>query len=174
MRGTGDIASVLKVLVGYQLTVAHHAGNMRGFHFGKITRMERKVVGEYALHIQCPWRIESQGAIVTGFQDWYIFVGTQDVEGLPEPESWDPASGGSLQERQLRALLACPPDEGHPIINRTNTLFVTGVEEELHGGCRIALDRGTFIGFVPSSSRGEHWRFFRVGDQSPHLVVAGS
>ena len=61
---------------------------MRGFHFGKIVRKNGKNVGAYALHIQCPWRIESETAIVTGSQDWYVFAG--EAEGVREdPDSWD-------------------------------------------------------------------------------------
>lgn len=171
MTKPDEFAPSLDVLAGLQLSLAHHAGNMRGFHFGKIVRKNGKNVGAYALHIQCPWRIESETAIVTGSQDWYVFAG--EAEGVREdPDSWDPACGGSLQESRLRALFGCPIDQDRTITNRTDKLFVTGVEQEAHGGCRIVLDGRLCIVLFPCASEGEYWRLFRVGDVTRHLVVS--
>lgn len=168
-----NAAPLLNELVGLQLSVAHHAGNMRGFHFGKVVRDEEGIFAEYALHIQCPWRIEGETAILTGFHDWYTFVGEANLSGARwDPDSWDPATGGSLQEQRLRALFGCPVDGDRPILNRTNKLFVTSVQSEVHGGCRISLDSVLTIVLFPCSSEGECWRLFRPGDDwTRHLVV---
>jgi hypothetical protein len=44
---------------------------MKNFHFGDLRKRDKSFVGRYALHIQCPWRIERAGRIVTGSVDFY-------------------------------------------------------------------------------------------------------
>jgi len=161
MSGTPDI----RELVGLQFSVTHHAGNMRMFHFGKVTREgPRRARGECALHVQCPWRIESGNEMVTGFHDWWHFVGGA------QPVDWEPGTGGSLQELRLRELFACPLDEDRLIINKTASLVVTDVGTDAHGGCRIALDNHLFIVVLPCTAAGEYWRLFQPGGESPHLI----
>jgi hypothetical protein len=164
-----SIVSSLKALVGLQLSLMHHAGNMRGFHFGRIARSANGITGEFALHVQCPWRIESETAIVTGFHDWYVFAG--GPEGISDDPDWEPETGGSLQELRLRALFDCPIDESRTLINRTSALWVTGVAADVYGGCHIGLDNGLCIAVFPCASNGEHWRLFRVDDETSHFVV---
>jgi hypothetical protein len=65
-----QIFSALQPLKGLRLSIAHHAGNMRMFHFGAIRRRAKGIVGEYALHVSCPWRIETEDKILTGISDW--------------------------------------------------------------------------------------------------------
>jgi hypothetical protein len=63
------ILSHLQPLIGLQLTIARRGADMRGFHFGPIRVVEGGTVGDYALHVQCPWRIEGSQGIVTGRSD---------------------------------------------------------------------------------------------------------
>ena len=148
--------------------MANYAGNMRMFHFGEIVRSEKGVAGEYALHVQCPWRIERESAIVTGYQDWY----RKDADGnLFDPDD-DPAHGGSLQEQRLRGLFHCSAEQTRSVVNGTETWFVTDVAAEAQGGCRIVLDGRLAIVLFPCASDGEHWRLFRVHDDSfEHFIV---
>jgi hypothetical protein len=141
---------------------------MRGFHFGKVARDAQGVRGEYALHVDCPWRIESGNEIITGFHDWYNFAG--DVE----PDDWEPArDGGSLQELRLRELFASPLEIERAIVNRASRLVVTNIASDAYGGCRIILDNHLCIAVFPCASTREHWRLFRTNDESPHLVSEG-
>ena len=48
----------LAPMVGLPLSIARRAADMRVFHFGKVSEVSGGTVGEFALHIQCPWRIE--------------------------------------------------------------------------------------------------------------------
>jgi hypothetical protein len=101
----------IRDLIGLQLSSAAYAGNMRTFQFGQLLAG----LGEYALHISCPWRIETDAEIITGFHDWYQFVGDD------EPFDWEPARRGSVQELRLRELFQCPADGESRIANRTGT-----------------------------------------------------
>ena len=144
---------------------------MRTLQFGKLTHVGARRWGELALHIQCPWRIESDGKILTGFHDWYSFVG-DITANQAEPEDWDPARGGSLQELRLRELFECPADgPNRTLINNTDRLMVTHINTDAVGGCRVVLDDRLYLVIFPCSTSGEYWRLLRPGDDSPHLIV---
>jgi hypothetical protein len=55
-----EITAHLQPLVGLELSIARRAADMRVFHFGRIRKVEKGTVGDYALHIQCPWRLEDE------------------------------------------------------------------------------------------------------------------
>ena len=80
-------------LIGLKLSRMALAADMRTLQFGNTE--ERKggggVVGEYALHVQCPWRLEGKTGIITGSGDLYV-----PYEKSEEPEEsfvWE--KGGS-------------------------------------------------------------------------------
>ena len=73
----------LNLLVNKRLSKLGHAANMLWISFGqdiKVTdyRGKQKCVGEYALHIQCPWRI-------TRKQD--VLLSSRDMISLRENDS---------------------------------------------------------------------------------------
>jgi hypothetical protein len=64
-----EIRRSLTQLIGLKLAVARRAADMRVLHFGTIRpalksdlpsrkNKPRGSIGDFALHIQCPWRIE--------------------------------------------------------------------------------------------------------------------
>lgn len=64
----------LSQLIGLPLWDATRTLNMGMFQLGAYrTRInlkgEQDTVGEYALHIQCPWRVIGPGGIVVGSED---------------------------------------------------------------------------------------------------------
>jgi len=74
---------------------------MRGFHFGQIRKVEEGTVGEYALHVQCPWRVEGPEGIVAGRLD--LWQPAADSPGI-DWETWDYDENENLQDhRQLSA-----------------------------------------------------------------------
>jgi hypothetical protein len=163
MSQPGATTPSIRDLIGLQLSSAAYAGNMRTFQFGQLLAG----LGEYALHISCPWRIESSSEIVTGFHDWYQFVGDE------EPEVWDPARGGSLQELRLRELFQRPPGGESRIVNSAYRLSVTDAEVDTFGGLRLVFDDRLRLVAFPGSSVGEHWRLFRPNGPGSHLVMEG-
>jgi hypothetical protein len=165
-----EIESALKALVGARLSLAHYAGNMRIFHFGEVEATEAGLVGQYAIHIQCPWRIEHYGQTITGSRDWY--EPADGFESIADVDSWDPARGGSLQENRLRALFQSGDDDCRTLSNRTDHLVVLRVDADPFGGCQIGLSGGYQLSIFPCASRGEEWRLLQPGKSTAHLVVA--
>ena len=65
-----QVLTHLRLLVGLKLSVARRAADLRNFQFGPMRAVEGGTLGEWALHVQCPWRIEGpDGNIVTGRSD---------------------------------------------------------------------------------------------------------
>lgn len=156
----------LQVLIGLRLTIARHAGNVRLFHFGELSNSPDSC-GQYALHLECPWRIEQNDRILTGLYDWYIPATPDAVVD----DSWDPADGGSLQEAVLRNLMRDLSGQSRSIINRSEPLAVRDVMADDFGGFSLDLSSGVRLTVFPSGSRGEQWRFFQPEADTEHFVV---
>jgi hypothetical protein len=71
------IEQKLSPLIGLRLSATHRAASMRMFDFGELQTVRSKLrgkdrfrtVGQFALHVQCPWRIEGPDGLVTGLSD---------------------------------------------------------------------------------------------------------
>jgi hypothetical protein len=71
-----EIESALAVLVGKPLWSCGRAADMATFAFGerknaKTRKGDFRHVGEYALHLQCAWRITQGDKVVVGSMDVY-------------------------------------------------------------------------------------------------------
>jgi hypothetical protein len=51
---------------------------------------------------------------------------------------------------------------------------VESVEADACGGVTIHLSGGYRLRLFPDGSVGEDWRFFVLGDESAHFVIAGA
>ena len=124
----------------------------------------------WALHVDCPWRMDREGEIITGGLDW-----AERDDGKPEEEDWSPqAEGNSLQEAILRRILQDPErkDPRRAVIkNRTNGFVVESIETDQWGGCVICMSPGYRLVVFPDSGNREAWRFFKKGDLSSHFVI---
>lgn len=163
---TASYSAVLQNLVGLKITMATHAASLRGFIFGLPAGAPD--AKQWVLHIQCPWRIEAGNALLTGSNDWYE---PTDLSAETE-DDWDPAEGGSLQERRLRELFRDQDSSKRTISNNTASLVCTEFQVEPYGGVTIWLTGGYALRLFPAASRGEHWRIFQKGDTSTHVICA--
>jgi hypothetical protein len=161
------LSSDLGPLVGLKLNVAGHAADMRTFGFMTPVTVTELPAEEWALHIQCPWRMEIPGEIVTGSADWW-----RTEDGSDPPEDWDPATGGSLQALRLREIFEDTRPMKGPLRNRTERFIVTEVNVSTSGDLAIGLTDGLRICVFPSGCRGEFWRVFKRGSDS-HIVCEG-
>jgi hypothetical protein len=162
-----SIRAALQPLVGLKLSIANYAGNMRIFHFGEIVRRADQAVAQYAMHLQCPWRIEGESEVVTGLDDWYLPPsGYECVD-----ESWEPGKGNNLQQRRLRELFRCPDEEGS-LTNRSSDLVVIHADGSDFGDCRLILSGSYVLNVFPCSSDEEAWRLFQPGSIEEHFVVS--
>src|SRR5262245_34261091 len=99
-----EIESRLSPLIGKRLSIARRAADMRVLHFGDVRAVDEGTVGEFALHIQCPWRIDGPEGIVTGRTDLW----TLPSRDYP-PDDWSYDEGNLQDERVTRLLLSQDP-----------------------------------------------------------------
>ncbi len=149
-----------------RLWAAGRAADLAWFHFGqrrtvKDFRGNPKEVGEYALHLQCAWRIVRGEEVVVGSRDLYYPAGCTSPE-VPPGFQWDVQGANRLDER-LQQFLA------------TAELRVSDVKAGDAGSLKIFLGNDVCLEVFPDDSFDtEHWRFFRPYLDEPHFVVSGS
>ena len=140
------------------------ASDLTSFQFGPErevtgTTGKSKTVGEYALHIQCPWRITAGENIVVGHREVYYPVSGD------EPESdfdWGPMGSNRLDQSLDR------------IFKDERKLVVQAVEVGVGGYLRLYLSGDLSLEVFPDDSLAhEHWRLFRPYTSERHLVVTG-
>jgi len=158
-----QIEITLSVLIGQPLVSAVRAANMQMFGFGKwvnATHGEDRKVGEYALHLQCAWRIVKSNRILVAQRDMYYASG--DCNEEPEGWEWDKAGANRCDER-TKQLIAEHVD---------GPLVVESVEADYVGSLRLVFSKGVMLEVFPDDSLGEeHWRFFKSATEDKHFVV---
>ena|SRR5688572_28183492 len=162
----------LRPLVGQKLSVARRAADMRGFHFGRVNVEEGgdRSYGEFALHIQCPWRLEGLNGIVTGRTD--LWIPAEPSENI-DWDSWDYENNPNLQDRRIGELPGVYDPKTRSFINETEYLVVENVEADDFGGATLSLSGGYRLVIFPSGSAGEDWRLLKPHTGQRHLVVSG-
>ncbi len=164
-----EISRALRPLIGLKLSVARNAGNMKVLHFGDLRRTDRGLLGKYALHINCPWRMEHDGRIVTGSADFYIRADDN------EDEEWEPGTvTGHLQNQILAELFQGYDAETRSYTNQTDHFWVTDVSSDRVGGVQIRFTGNYQIMLFPCASRGEEWRLLEPGSEKAHFVIDAS
>lgn len=160
IAGFGLFADSLRVLIGLKLTTLGFAADMRTFGFGteriplraRPDRPER-LVAPFALHLQCPWRLQSPTAVVTGSGDWYERNGPEDYdEHEMKPEE-------RLQQALLRVLLRDDDTSTSVLTNQAEDLIVSNVKADPWGGFEINLTPDYVLAIFPSGTRREQWRY---------------
>ena len=161
-----QIEAALTGLIGKALWGAGRAGDVIWLHFGEqetvVTwRDTIKEVGEYALHLQCAWRITSTLGIHVGSQDIHYPAGKPLREEDFDVDLDQP--GANRCDEKLSSLFK---DQGE--------LLVDGISADSLGGFRLLLSNGVTLEAFPDNSReGEFWRLFQPSKGIRHFVVTG-
>ncbi len=170
---TGDkdeLRLALTPLIRQKLSVARRAADMRVLHFGTLRpapksdipllkNKPRGSIGDFVLHIQCPWRIETEDSILTGRSD--LWEPCERPDGFSYAD-WDYERDGNLQDQLL----------DHFFLNNDKPV-VESVSIQSNCAFTLAISGGYRLVVFPSGSIGEDWRLFRPGTEEPHLVVSG-
>ena len=165
-----QIASQLQPLVGLQLSIARRAADLRGFHFGPIKRVEKGTAGDYALHIQCAWRLEDQNGIVTGRTDlWEPVENTPDIDW----DKWDYDKDENLQDNRIGSILGGYDPETRSFVNNGDQLVVEDFHADNYGGVVLFLSGGYRLVIFPAGSQGEDWRLLGPATEGHHFVISG-
>jgi hypothetical protein len=97
-----DFQVALQVLVGLELSRQTRAGSMQCFQFGELIIIdEKKTIGDYGLHLQCPWRIINENEIIIGSED--VCEPIDENAEYDENFNWD--EDGNLRDVKLNLLL---------------------------------------------------------------------
>jgi len=140
---------------------------MACFDFGPRRKVQNRngkevEVGDYALHVECTWRIRRGDRIVVGRQDLYYPAEFDETKPIPENFDWE--HDPNLHDKLLGSLFE----------NGTREFMVTGVEVGAAGGFNIEIGENLFLEIFPSNSMSdEHWRLFEPRRDKPHFVVTG-
>jgi hypothetical protein len=173
MLNLADEAKVnLQRLIGLKLSRIARAADMRTLQFGNTVARSGGIVGEYALHIQCPWRLDGPTGVLTASGDLYEPCGENDEVS----NSFDWEKDDSLQDVILRNLVKGYDESTKQLVNSTNLLTVGGVETDSAGGFRLRLSGGYEWLVFPNCTRREAWRLFRPSKdghepEEGHFVV---
>ncbi len=153
------------VLIGLRLSIVRRAADMLGLHFGPIRPHPsgEGTVADYALHIQCPWRIDSPNGAFTGRDVLWEYAGPGE-----RPSNWSYEDGFSLQDQKFDALFI-REESTRSWVNDSDGFGVAAAEQTKRGDVTLALLNGYAILLFPSSSRGETWRLFASGS-GRHVV----
>lgn len=164
------LEAALLPLLRLTLWKSHRAADLQGFHFGEKRVLVSQVgprrgqvreVGDYALHVQCAWRIRGPNGIVVASRDRYYRAGPDPV---PAEDDWDWSKPGANRcDVRIQDWLA------------TRAYTVERIGADTMGGFVLSLADNFALDVFPDDSLGsEHWRLLRPGDASAHVVVTGS
>ncbi len=165
-----EIHRALTELIGLRLAVARRAADMRVIHFGTMRPAPKSIlpsqkskpqgsVGDFALHIQCPWRIETDNEILTGRSD--LWEPRECHEGFSYDE-WEYDKDGNLQDHLIDQF-----------VSEDDNRSVEAAAVQSNGAFTLVFSCGSRLVVFPSGSVGEDWRLFRPDSNEQHLVVSG-
>jgi hypothetical protein len=161
-----QVQKALEVLIGQPLWSSGRAADLEWFQFGqrrtvKNTRGDTKEVGEYALHVQCAWRIRHGDQVVVGGRD--LYYPPEQSDNPTEDFEWD-VQGANRRDKRIAELFQ----------NETRQFLVLEVEVGEAGAFTIIFDDAHALDVFPDDSLGdEHWRIFKPSTEEPHFVVTG-
>lgn len=155
-------------LKGLKLRDVTRAANLISLGLGETISITRggltEESPEFALHIQCTWRLSNDSKIVVASQD--LFVPRADWQEEDEDFEWHVPGNNRFDERITEFLKAVD-----------GNLVIEEVQVDCLGGLKIWMSNSFVLEVFPDSSDEsedwEFWRFFNRRKNSPHFVVSG-
>jgi hypothetical protein len=126
-------------------------------------QLGRREVGEFALHVSCPWRLVGPDGLIVASGDLFT---PADPVADPANFEWD-RPGANWWDVCLQAFIAATAE---------SPLAVTSVSADELGSLRLFLGDEFLLDVFPDSSHAAHvesefWRLVQPGTGAPHLVV---
>ena len=130
-------------------------------HYAPTQSNPDREVGEFAIHIMCPWRLAA--GVITGRSDLYVPADPDEDESQFR---WD-RPGRSIIDHQLRALVAA---------HEQTPLCVREITVDRCAGFTLRFDAGVTLEVFPDAFSmphdiREHWRLLQPGLETAHFVV---
>jgi hypothetical protein len=154
------------VLIGLRLSIVRRAADMLVAHFGAIRPHPsgEGTIGDYALHVQCPWRFDGPLGTATGRDDLWEYAGPGE-----RPKNWSYEDGLSLQDERLSHFFT-RDERTRSWVNESNRFLVISSQQTERGDVRIELADGYALVVFPAGYQGEAWRLFAPGSDADHLI----
>ncbi len=164
----------LSVLVGKKLAIWRRAGSMLVVHFGAIQRTEDRSWGEFAIHIQCPWRVLRDGRMFAAQSD--LYTPAEVTEGFDWKKWYSDAEWpDNLLESQMLSVLKGTDPSTRSLENATKGLVVEDVVASPLGDATIHISGGYVLQLFAEAIDDEHWRLLDLTqEEDKHFVVAGN
>ena len=161
--------SAFDVLIGLRLSIMRRAADMLVAHFGAIRPHPsgEGTVGDYALHVQCPWRFDGPLGTVTGRDDLWEYAGPGE-----RPDNWSYEDGLSLQDERLSHFFR-RDEHTRSWVNESDRFLTIAAQQTERGDVRIELSGDYALIVFPAGHKGEAWRLFAPGSDADHLVFPG-
>ncbi|HEV3272086.1 MAG TPA: hypothetical protein VGZ93_07890 [Candidatus Methylacidiphilales bacterium] len=161
---TSDNHKALTPLVGLPLSSIGRAANMLWLNFGEMREVPwgtaTRIIGDWAIHVQCTWRLYRRDRIFITSRDYY-----RSPDGTALGDDWD-TFGKSKFDSVARFL--CSEFE-------TNPSIVESVDCDEAGGFLIHFDDEVRLQVSPDIGvSGEQWRLFQPGEANKHFVVGNA
>jgi hypothetical protein len=158
------IADVLEPVIGEPFMNLGRAANLIWLGFGEevdapTRRDPERRTARHCLHASCPFRLDSNDAILIGASDIYRPAG--------EPDSIENFDWGQPGATLFDASVAAFWSEYEP-----GFAVLDGVSADPMGGLQLELSSGHTIRLFPSrSGPHEHWRYFPINGEAHFVVV---
>jgi hypothetical protein len=169
MSSASDAQNEVNKLIGLPLTSASRAAAMVMFGFGAFRdipddrRGGMRRVADFALHVDCPWRIYNESQIVVGSQDIFYPWDSPWTEPVPVGFDWD-VSGANRCDHFFESFI-----KAHP------PLIVESVAVDRFGSLHLSFSSAFGLDVFPNiGTPDEVWRLFRPGAEEPHFVMGDS
>lgn len=161
-----EIETHLNILIGQPLISATRAARMQMFGFGNwidALEGEPRKVGEYALHLQCAWRVTFKDKIFVAQND--MFYPNGDYENEPENWYWDVSEKNRCDEKMKELIIQ----------QKNCRLIVEKINADEFGSLRLLFNESYSLEVFPNNSLpDEFWRFFRPSTEENHFIVGGN
>lgn len=142
MPSMGRAADLFWIVFGKDILVEDYKGN----------KVEKN---EYAIHIQCPWRLLKDNNLILGSRDIYI-----PKEGIEESEFDYESFGMSLFDEKVKG-----------IESELLPLHVESISTDSTGGFKIVFNHCFVLEVMPDSSAEiEFWRFIDFNTRKHYVL----
>jgi hypothetical protein len=159
-----EIDKAVSILVGLRLTTDGRAVDMVTLGFGPVreeeTRGKLRTIAQYALHIQCPWRLMGGGVVLAGYTDWRFPPAGVSNHGFV------PSDAHLTRRDELVRSFRSHGSDAH---------VVESAEGATAGDLRVVFADGcvleVFPDFATPDDHDEYWRLFPTGNLERHFLV---
>lgn len=127
---------------------------------------DTRVLGTYALHIQCPWRICGPEGIFVGSRD-VIYPAGEFTKDECLDFDWTTTRKPNRCKERSDIFFS---------LHEISPLVILKADVDNTGGFKLTLTQSYSLEVIPfcSTDFTEHWRLFTPGNENPHWVFRGN